>query len=563
MSRLTVLETTDFSAINPPLSNIDTISFTNVADPATATFAASQFDGVAILGNAHFDGSSAANEIAINLEGGVFDASQWTFGNWTSGQDGVRFLGSQLLGGSSSLYNDTLTGSSQNDIFDTGPGADHLYGGLGNDTFIIGSIFAEPVSHNGTIDGGGGSGDTLIADGFINYTFPYTITGIERLVVVGDLDIPASAFGAGGITEILGTSVFTSYFKQRLQIYDTANDPIDLSGIVFTNWVNFQGSLRIGGGNVTGSSQDDEIYGATAADFLDGGGGNDTITADFGDDAVKGGVGNDVIYGGAGSDTIDYQAAGSALYIDLRVFSQANTGGLGTDVISGIENTIGGAFDDVLTGSGDSNTLRGGAGSDQLYGVAGDDTLYGETGGDYINGGDGSDTAFGGDGSDVIAGGEGNDILNGEADADFIAGGAGIDTISGGAGDDTWLGGGDGNDQIFGGAGNDRIDGGAGDDTLTGGAGRDYLSGGVGNDSFIFNTADFQAFVIDTVGDFNRDPGVDFGTLRLQGSASDYLITPSDNSASHTRVEHLATHGVVYFYNAQIWAHLDEIVYFV
>ena len=635
VTTLTVATDTDFSAINPPLNGVDTITFSNLAAPATASFAASQFNGTAIARNAVFIGSSAENKVQVNLASGALDASQWTFSNWTDGQDGVTFKSADFNGLD---LDDTVIGTSRDDYFNTGFGFDNLFGGLGNDTFFVEDYVTN--LHYGSINGGAGSGDTLIASGRVNFIGRVTITGIERLAVEGEVDISGDAFGAGGITEVVGNATY-----QRLVIAASPGASLDLSGVTFTNWTNVPFTpdsffyLNVVGGDVIGSSEDDRIFGTIGNDALRGGGGNDLIQGGNGDDIMAGGSGNDLIYGydelilgdtgsdtvdysgagsgividlrvavqagtgglgtdeiygieniiggafddvltgsgdanvlrggngndnifgGTGSDTIDYQDAGSGIYIDLRVSVQAGTGGLGTDVIDGFENIIGGAFDDFLTGNDLANDLRGGEGADQLYGLAGSDTLRGGNGDDYINAGDGNDTVFGGDGNDVISGGAGGtDTLNGEAGADFITGEGGVDIIDGGAGDDIWLGGGDGDDVITGGAGLDRIDGGAGNDNLTGGTGRDYLSGGLGSDRFVFNVADFQAFIIDTVGDFHSVPGTDFDAIRLQGSALDYSFSDVNGCA---RIEHIATLGVIYVYNFTVAQLEDQTEYFI
>ncbi|WP_236737908.1 hypothetical protein [Palleronia salina] len=61
------------------------------------------------------------------------------------------------------------------------------------------------------------------------------------------------------------------------------------------------------------------------------------------------------------------------------------------DLYFGIENLVGTAFDDSLSGSNERN---------QLNGLEGDDIIFGHGGVDYLKGGDGNDTIDGGDGSD-------------------------------------------------------------------------------------------------------------------------------------------------------------------
>ena len=251
---------------------------------------------------------------------------------------------------------------------------------------------------------------------------------------------------------------------------------------------------RIDGATVNGLGGNDTLLGQAGADFLYGGADNDTLS---------GGLGNDRIDGGSGIDTVDYGAAASALYIDLRVATQAGTGGLGTDVISTIENVIGGAFADILVGNAGANALSGGAGNDYLAGREGDDAL---------DGGAGADTAEGGAGLDTLRGGAGDDFLLGGADSDTIYGGDGRTNISDIG--DRWLGGDGGDDFIFGNLGTDRLSGGAGNDTLTGGEGFDYMTGEAGIDTFVYNAVS-DGSASEQIGDWQG--GID--RLRIDASA--------------------------------------------
>jgi Ca2+-binding RTX toxin-like protein len=148
--------------------------------------------------------------------------------------------------------------------------------------------------------------------------------------------------------------------------------------------------------------------------------------------------------------------------------NKASGGDARGDKISGFENAIGSAFDDVLTGTRGGNVLEGGSGNDKLYGDAGNDTLKGEDGSDWLFGGSGNDTLDGGDGNDAFEGGDGDDKVHGGSGDDDLAGDNGADTLDGQVGNDTiWAGQGD--DFLFGGegadvftfslsAGNDRVE---------------------------------------------------------------------------------------------------------
>jgi serralysin len=277
----------------------------------------------------------------------------------------------------------------------------------------------------------------------------------------------------------------------------------------------------VGNDTLRGYGGDDTIMGNAGNDTINGGDGNDSMYGGAGDDIVIGGAGNDRIDSGAGVDTIDYSAAASALYIDLRVATQSATGGFGIDVITTIENVLGGAFADTLIGDANVNWLYGGGGADSLVVMGGNDFAYGGAGADYISGRDGDDALYGDDGNDVIDGGLGVDTLRGNAGADFVIGGAGADTIYGGDGagnigdtGDRWLGGDGGNDTIYGNLGTDRLSGGDGNDVLVGGEGYDYLTGEAGADVFVYN-APSEGSVSESIGDWQG--GID--KLRIDASA--------------------------------------------
>ena len=147
-----------------------------------------------------------------------------------------------------------------------------------------------------------------------------------------------------------------------------------------------------------------------------------------GDDTLIGNGGADRLDGGDGTDTADYSASTEAVQISLD--GTAGTGGdAAGDTLSNIENLIGSAYGDTLTGDSENNTLTGGAGSDTLIGNGGADTL---------DGGDGSDTASYAnaeaavtvylDGSDEGSGDAAGDVY---VDIENLIGSAHADTLFG------------------------------------------------------------------------------------------------------------------------------------
>ncbi len=143
---------------------------------------------------------------------------------------------------------------------------------------------------------------------------------------------------------------------------------------------------------LSGLAGDDVLGGGAGNDVLSGGDGNDALLGGAGDDMLVGGAGRDVLNGGAGTDTADYSgsvdATGAAggVTVDLSQlpFSTPSGGHAEGDVVSGIENLIGSAADDRLTGDGNTNVFNGGAGDDVLAGGAGNDTLTGGAGADQF-----------------------------------------------------------------------------------------------------------------------------------------------------------------------------------
>ncbi|MBX9606593.1 MAG: peptidylprolyl isomerase [Gammaproteobacteria bacterium] len=112
------------------------------------------------------------------------------------------------------------------------------------------------------------------------------------------------------------------------------------------------------------------------------------MTGNDGNNVIFAGAGANVIDGGLGTDTVSYafglrSNATTGVEVDLGQDGIAqNTGGSGSDTFSNIENVIGSAKADTLTGDEQDNTLNGGAGNDTLKGAGGLDTLIGGAGND-------------------------------------------------------------------------------------------------------------------------------------------------------------------------------------
>ena len=117
-----------------------------------------------------------------------------------------------------------------------------------------------------------------------------------------------------------------------------------------------QGDSLVGIENVIGSANNDNITGDANANFLYGAGGNDTMDGGAGNDTLQGGAGNDSLVGGTGIDTADYSTSAAAVTVSLAT-GLGSGGDAATDTLSGIENLVGSAFNDSLTGDANANVL--------------------------------------------------------------------------------------------------------------------------------------------------------------------------------------------------------------
>jgi Ca2+-binding RTX toxin-like protein len=126
------------------------------------------------------------------------------------------------------------------------------------------------------------------------------------------------------------------------------------------------------------------LNGTAAADTIFPGDGQDNVLAGDGNDVIKATVndGNDTYHGGNGNDTVDYSALTAGVTVSLGQLSgkgQAvgkTTGSqAGSDNLQSIENVIGSAAGDQISGNGFANVLEGGSGNDVLTGGGGNDTL--------------------------------------------------------------------------------------------------------------------------------------------------------------------------------------------
>ena len=448
-----------------------------------------------------------------------------TFGNVISGSDG----GDTVFG---LAGDDLLSGDEGADSLDGGAGDDRLYGGADNDT-LLGGAGTDALTGgdgNDSLDGGldadvldGGPGNDTVQGG----------GGNDIIIYTGGVD----TYDGGTGTDFVDFDQFHAAVRVDLTAVDEAvtRDATDVEPA--------SGALRTlaqvaNVENIRGTGLADVLIGDAAANQIEGGLGNDRLS---------GHQGADTLIGGGGSDTVDYSqetgVQGVGVYLGLLIGDFGYDSYGDSDVLSGIENIIGTARADYLSGSDGDNNLWGGGGNDSIASSGGQDAIYGEAGNDTLNGGADSDVLLGGPGIDTLYGEGGNDTLDGGTEDDALQGGSGNDLVYGGAGNDLISGGTD-NDILVGGGGNDTVYGDSGNDLImagTDGLGNDYYDGSDGFDtvSYVGTTLGINVnlnFGSGQVG--GSEVGVDtlYQIENIIGGAGNDTMTGNiqDNSFSYT-----------------------------
>ncbi len=292
--------------------------------------------------------------------------------------------------------------------------------------------------------------------------------------------------GGAGADIIFGSS--TAYATDTASYeHSTSALQVDLR-VALQHGGDAEGDQLYGIQDVIGSAFNDRITGDELDNHLDGGAGLDTLIGGAGNDNLFGGFDGkaDILDGGTGIDTVDYSTAASGMTIALdttttfvatfgtyQVFADGSarlngaSGSVLEDVLRNMENVIGTAFNDTITGNERNNVIKGGAGADTINCKGGIDTIDYSTSGWSTGPGVQIDLTqtlqHGGDAEgdklasiENIIGSYAKDVLNGDGGGNVIEGGSGDDIINGRGGNDT----------IYSGQGADILDGGAGADVF-------------------------------------------------------------------------------------------------
>jgi Ca2+-binding RTX toxin-like protein len=328
--------------------------------------------------------------------------------------EGDKLSGIENLVGSK--YADILIGDAASNSIYGGDGNDHIYGSGGGDKIDGGNgvdwvdyrnstagvyvNLATAVGHGGFAEGdtyvsiedirGSKFGDTLIGDDKANVI--YAGSGQDHIEGGGGNDMIYSGGGYDSIDG--GTGIDTLSYADSW-----ASVVVNLATGVGQYGAASQDTIT-GIENLVGSKFNDKMTGDAGDNKLNGAAGNDELHGGAGNDMLIGGTGGDILDGGVGQDTANYAAALEAVIVNLAT---GGTGGeaAGDSYIS-IEQVLGSAFNDTITGSAADERISGGAGNDTINGAGGIDYIYGDVGNDILTGGSGADvfvfgTGFGAD----------------------------------------------------------------------------------------------------------------------------------------------------------------------
>jgi Ca2+-binding RTX toxin-like protein len=537
------------------LTNVRSFSGSNFDDQIIGDASDQQFVGLG--GNDLFEplsgldsvtGGGGTDTVSYASESGpiVGDLSSVEFGNISApGGNDSTFEVENLIG---SAQDDQVTGGTENNVFDGRGGADQLNGGAGGSDTAAYSGIATGVTANLTSGTATGQGSD-------------TLTNIDNLIGSSESD---SLIGDGNSNTLDGGGSGDNL--EGLGGNDTLSDPTggDQDSARYENSPGPGGIVAdlVAGtvnGTAAGAGSDTlsgvlEISGTNFDDVMTGDANDNLFTGRSGNDLFAPLGGADIVNDNAGTDTISYAAEmGPIVTADLSSGNPGNvTAPGGNDQVFGVENLIGSAQDDQVTGGSESNVFDGLGGNDTLNGgTGGSDTASFAVLGQFVDAnlatgaatGQGTDTLTN---IDNLTGSSQGDFLTGDANNNVFNGGSGgVDTVrfSGvlqgvnaslltntatGQGSDSFGGienltGSDQDDTLTGDAGPNGLAGRDGADNITGGLGVDGFFLGAGTDSIVANDG-----VVDTID--CEGGGPDSGQVDGPAPAENY-ITDCDSDA--------------------------------
>src|SRR5579883_1118692 len=399
-------------------------------------------------------GSSLAGTLDGGLGSNTLDYSKFGKGvtvNLGTGSATAVASVANILTVTGSPFADSLTGDGNNDTLVAGGGADTLAAGSGggNHNFILAATQATGTtitggsgsdslvgpnaantwvvsgSNSGTIDGWSFKSVANLTGGSGSDTFKFSGSGSLSGTIDGGAGantLDYSQYGSGVTVNLaLGTASGLNGDFTHIQTFvgnqGTSNNQLigPASATTYTLKSATAGSLSSGQtfSNfqiLAGSGSDSLIGPNLASNWVMTGANSGTLTAGgvsttfSGMQNVTGGSGNDSFQflagsslsgkldGGLGSNWLDYSTLLTGVTVNLTTGKASNV----TGAVLDIQNVLGSAGNDNLTGSSSGGVLVGNGGNDLIQGGAGRSILIGGLGNDTVRGGSADDIVIGG-----------------------------------------------------------------------------------------------------------------------------------------------------------------------
>jgi Ca2+-binding RTX toxin-like protein len=453
--------------------------------------------------------------------------------------DNLQLSGTGNLNGTGNALVNSIVGTNGDNVLDGGGGPDMLYGGLGNDTYIV-SELGDQVKEIST----SGGTDHVLASVTFRLSANVenlTMTGTGNIHGFGN-DIANVIVGNGGHNVLSGGGgndvLRGGAGNDRYTVDDLGDTIVELAGggtdiigasvdytlpdeVEFLEFVNGFADLR-----GTGNALNNELYGNDGDNVLDGAAGADTMFGGGGDDIF--------IADNAGDRAVEYNAlSGTDEVRSSATFALAshieNLTLTGTGNVNGFGNDIA----NLITGNSGNNLLNGFGGADTMIGGAGNDIYVIDDSGDVVQEG----------------AAQGTDTIRTSIDYSLAAG-LQIETLE--------------TADEFGFAaialtGNERsntLRGNGGANLLDGKGGNDVLEGLGGADRFAFTTALDAAGNVDTILGFQLGldrillagaPGQPFAALATGAlDPAFFVVGPGATAATHRIVYNNVTGVLLY-----------------
>ncbi|MBS2021130.1 MAG: hypothetical protein JST92_01880, partial [Deltaproteobacteria bacterium] len=286
------------------------------------------------------DAVSASGDLQVTVSGGP-------------GDDTITGQASNGAGAFATAFSGSFTayGAAGNDTISPGASTSSLWGGIGNDTFVV----PTSTANTATVAYFGEAGtDTIDFSHRTTHGVTIHMDGLAS-------SAPGFAATGTGATAVNTAGGDTTAGTENMVIGDDIE--------VFN-----------------GSAGGDKVFGSVNGVTFNGGAGNDWFVAPAASTST------DVYKGGAGIDTVDFSLRSGALTITMDGLTPSGAAGEKDLIGSDVENFIGGQGDDTIIGNALDNVIDGQGGNDVIYGGDGDDTVIGGAGNNVLYGGNGDDT---------------------------------------------------------------------------------------------------------------------------------------------------------------------------